>query len=148
MSILGVVLLIIGFIAKIAIIWTLGIIVVLDAVLAIARRVIGGRHSYKRAREVSRSEQFGVRFGRPRVNYLTPGLRRICSVQYCMQNKSSDPPGCQGERWNTDLISKTFYSAAFPNRNADTSKRRCGKSPQPSYAASSLQLHMTMTRAI
>jgi hypothetical protein len=49
MIILGVVLLIIGFIAKIAIIWTLGIIVVVGAVLAIAGgtgRAIGGRRHY------------------------------------------------------------------------------------------------------
>jgi uncharacterized membrane protein HdeD (DUF308 family) len=50
MIILGVVLLIIGFIAKIAIIWTIGIIaVVVGAVLAIAGgtgRAIGGRRHY------------------------------------------------------------------------------------------------------
>lgn len=47
MIVLGVVLLIIGFIAKVAIIWTLGIIVVvIGAILAIAGfagREIGGR---------------------------------------------------------------------------------------------------------
>ena len=51
MIILGVVLLIIGFIAKIAIIWTLGIIaVVVGAVLAIlgatGRAVAGRKHYY------------------------------------------------------------------------------------------------------
>jgi hypothetical protein len=50
MIILGVVLLIIGFVAKIAIIWTIGIIVVVvGAVLAIAGatgRAIGGRRHY------------------------------------------------------------------------------------------------------
>ena len=51
MIILGVVLLIIGFIAKVAIIWTLGIIVVVvGAILAIAgatgRKVGGRRHYY------------------------------------------------------------------------------------------------------
>jgi uncharacterized membrane protein HdeD (DUF308 family) len=48
--VLGVVLLIIGFVAKIAIIWTLGIIaVVVGAVLAIAGgtgRAVGGRRHY------------------------------------------------------------------------------------------------------
>jgi len=48
--ILGIILLIIGFIAKIAILWTLGIIVlVIGAVLAIAGatgRAIGGRRHY------------------------------------------------------------------------------------------------------
>lgn len=50
MIVLGVVLLIIGFVAKIAIIWTLGIIaIVVGAVLAIAGttgRAIGGRRHY------------------------------------------------------------------------------------------------------
>ncbi len=50
MIILGVVLLIIGFIAKVAIIWTLGIIaVVVGAVLALlgmGGRQIGGRRHY------------------------------------------------------------------------------------------------------
>jgi hypothetical protein len=50
MIILGVVLLLIGFIAKIAIVWALGIIaVVVGAVLAIAGgtgRAIGGRRHY------------------------------------------------------------------------------------------------------
>ncbi len=50
MIILGVVLLIIGFIAKVAIIWTLGIIaIVVGAVLALlgmAGRQVGGRRHY------------------------------------------------------------------------------------------------------
>ncbi len=50
MIILGVVLLVIGFVAKIAIIWTLGIIaIVVGAVLAIAGgtgRAVGGRRHY------------------------------------------------------------------------------------------------------
>lgn len=50
MIVLGVVLLIIGFVAKIAIIWTLGIIaVVVGAVLALlgaTGRKIGGRRHY------------------------------------------------------------------------------------------------------
>jgi len=50
MIILGVVLLVIGFIAKIAIVWTLGIIaIVVGAILAIAGgtgRAIGGRKHY------------------------------------------------------------------------------------------------------
>ena len=50
MIILGVVLLLIGFVAKIAIVWTLGIIaLVVGAVLAIAGgtgRAIGGRRHY------------------------------------------------------------------------------------------------------
>ncbi len=50
MIVLGVVLLVIGFIAKIAIVWTLGIIaIVVGAVLAIAGstgRAIGGRKHY------------------------------------------------------------------------------------------------------
>jgi hypothetical protein len=50
MIILGVVLLVIGFIAKVAIIWTLGIIaVVIGAVLAlagVAGHEIGGRRHY------------------------------------------------------------------------------------------------------
>jgi hypothetical protein len=50
MIVLGVILLIIGFLAKIAIVWTLGIIaIVVGAVLAIAGgtgRAIGGRRHY------------------------------------------------------------------------------------------------------
>lgn len=50
MIILGIVLLIIGFVAKIAILWTLGIIiVVIGAILALfgmAGREIGGRRHY------------------------------------------------------------------------------------------------------
>jgi hypothetical protein len=50
MIILGIVLLIIGFVAKVAILWTLGIIVlVIGAILAIAGaagREIGGRKHY------------------------------------------------------------------------------------------------------
>ncbi|MEO7124913.1 MAG: hypothetical protein ABI382_09325 [Nakamurella sp.] len=50
MIILGIILLLIGFIAKISIIWTLGIIViVIGAVLAIAGaagRTIGGRRHW------------------------------------------------------------------------------------------------------
>ena len=50
MIILGVVLLIIGFLAKIAIVWTLGIVaVVVGAILAIAGstgRAVGGRRHY------------------------------------------------------------------------------------------------------
>jgi hypothetical protein len=50
MIILGVILLIIGFVAKVAIIWTLGIIVVVvGAVLALlgtAGHAIGGRRHY------------------------------------------------------------------------------------------------------
>jgi hypothetical protein len=50
MIILGVVLLIIGFIAKIPILWTLGIIlVVVGAILALlggAGRAVGGRRHY------------------------------------------------------------------------------------------------------
>jgi uncharacterized protein DUF6131 len=50
MIILGVILLIIGFVAKIAIVWTLGIIVVVvGAVLALlgtAGHAIGGRRHY------------------------------------------------------------------------------------------------------
>ncbi len=50
MIVLGVVLLIIGFLAKIAIVWTLGIIaIVVGAILAIAGgtgRAIGGRKHY------------------------------------------------------------------------------------------------------
>jgi hypothetical protein len=50
MILLGIVLLIIGFIAKIAIVWTLGIIaVVIGAVLAILGalgREVGGRRHY------------------------------------------------------------------------------------------------------
>jgi hypothetical protein len=48
--ILGVVLLIIGFVAKIAIIWTIGIIVVVIgailAVLGMAGHAVGGRRHY------------------------------------------------------------------------------------------------------
>ena len=50
MIVLGVVLLIIGFVAKIAIVWTIGVIaVVVGAVLAIAGGVghaVGGRRHY------------------------------------------------------------------------------------------------------
>lgn len=51
MIVLGVVLLIIGFVAKVAILWTLGIIaIVIGAVLAIAgtagREIGGRRHWY------------------------------------------------------------------------------------------------------
>lgn len=50
MIILGVVLLIIGFVAKIAIIWTIGIIVVVIgailAVLGMAGHAVGGRRHY------------------------------------------------------------------------------------------------------
>jgi uncharacterized membrane protein HdeD (DUF308 family) len=50
MIVLGVILLLIGFLAKIAIVWTLGIIaIVVGAVLAIAGttgRAIGGRRHY------------------------------------------------------------------------------------------------------
>ncbi len=50
MIILGVVLLIIGFLAKVPIIWTLGIIVVVVgailALLGVAGREIGGRRHY------------------------------------------------------------------------------------------------------
>ncbi len=50
MIVLGVVLLIIGFVAKVAIIWTLGIIaIVVGAILAIAGtsgRAIGGRRHW------------------------------------------------------------------------------------------------------
>lgn len=50
MIILGIVLLIIGFVAKIAILWTLGIIVVVIGVilfaLGAAGREIGGRKHY------------------------------------------------------------------------------------------------------
>ena len=50
MIILGIILLIIGFVAKIAILWTLGIVVlVIGAILAIAGglgREIGGRRHY------------------------------------------------------------------------------------------------------
>jgi uncharacterized membrane protein HdeD (DUF308 family) len=50
MIVLGVVLLLIGFIAKVAIIWTLGIIaVVVGAVLALlgaTNRAVGGRRHY------------------------------------------------------------------------------------------------------
>jgi hypothetical protein len=50
MIILGVILLIIGFVAKIAIIWTLGIIVVVIgailAVLGMVGHAVGGRRHY------------------------------------------------------------------------------------------------------
>jgi uncharacterized membrane protein HdeD (DUF308 family) len=50
MIVLGVVLLIIGFVAKIAIVWTLGIIaIVIGAILAIAGgsgRAVGGRRHW------------------------------------------------------------------------------------------------------
>jgi hypothetical protein len=50
MIVLGIVLLIIGFIAKVAILWTLGIIVlVIGAVLAVfgtMGRAVGGRRHY------------------------------------------------------------------------------------------------------
>ena len=50
MIILGIVLLIIGFIAKVAIIWTLGIIVVVVgailALLGVAGREVGGRRHW------------------------------------------------------------------------------------------------------
>ena len=50
MIILGIILLIIGFIAKIAILWTIGIIVlvigVILAVLGMAGHAIGGRRHY------------------------------------------------------------------------------------------------------
>lgn len=50
MIVLGVVLLIIGFVAKVAIIWTVGVIaIVVGAVLALAGttgRAIGGRRHY------------------------------------------------------------------------------------------------------
>ena len=50
MIVLGVILLIIGFVAKIAIIWTIGIIVVVIgailAVLGMAGHAVGGRRHY------------------------------------------------------------------------------------------------------
>ena len=50
MIILGVILLIIGFIAKIAIVWTIGIILLLIglilALLGTAGRMVGGRRHY------------------------------------------------------------------------------------------------------
>ncbi|HTZ44148.1 MAG TPA: DUF6131 family protein [Jatrophihabitans sp.] len=50
MIILGIILLIIGFVAKVAILWTLGIIVlVVGAILAVAGatgRAVGGRRHY------------------------------------------------------------------------------------------------------
>ena len=50
MIILGIILLIIGFIAKIAILWTIGIIVlvigVILAVLGMAGHAVGGRRHY------------------------------------------------------------------------------------------------------
>ena len=47
--ILGVILLIIGFVAKIAILWTIGIVVVIGAILALlgmAGHAVGGRRHY------------------------------------------------------------------------------------------------------
>ena len=50
MIILGVILLIIGFVAKIAIIWTIGIVVVIIgvvlALLGMAGHAVGGRRHY------------------------------------------------------------------------------------------------------
>jgi uncharacterized membrane protein HdeD (DUF308 family) len=50
MIVLGIILLIIGFIAKIAIIWTIGIIVLVAglilAVLGMAGHAVGGRRHY------------------------------------------------------------------------------------------------------
>ncbi len=50
MIILGILLLIIGFVAKIAILWTIGIIIVVIgiilAVLGMAGRAVGGRKHY------------------------------------------------------------------------------------------------------
>jgi hypothetical protein len=50
MILLGVILLIIGFVAKIAIVWTLGILVVVIgailAVLGMAGHAVGGRRHY------------------------------------------------------------------------------------------------------
>ncbi len=50
MIILGVILLIIGFIAKIAIVWTIGIILVLIGLVLVllgsAGRMVGGRRHY------------------------------------------------------------------------------------------------------
>ena len=50
MIVLGIVLLIIGFVAKIAIIWTIGIIVVVAgailALLGMAGHAVGGRRHY------------------------------------------------------------------------------------------------------
>ncbi|MGD0560112.1 MAG: DUF6131 family protein [Streptosporangiaceae bacterium] len=50
MIILGVILLIIGFVAKVAIIWTIGIIVVIVgvilALLGMAGHAVGGRRHY------------------------------------------------------------------------------------------------------
>ena len=50
MIILGIILLIIGFVAKIAIVWTIGIIVlivgVILAVLGMAGHAVGGRRHY------------------------------------------------------------------------------------------------------
>jgi hypothetical protein len=50
MIILGIILLIIGFVAKIAILWTIGIIVLvlglIAAVLGMAGHAIGGRRHY------------------------------------------------------------------------------------------------------
>jgi hypothetical protein len=50
MIILGVILLIIGFVAKVAIIWTIGIVVVVAgailALLGMAGHMVGGRRHY------------------------------------------------------------------------------------------------------
>lgn len=50
MIILGIILLIIGFVAKIAIIWTIGVIVLVLGLIAVALgstgRAIGGRRHY------------------------------------------------------------------------------------------------------
>jgi hypothetical protein len=50
MIILGVILLIIGFVAKVAIIWTIGIVVVIIgailALLGLAGHAVGGRRHY------------------------------------------------------------------------------------------------------
>jgi hypothetical protein len=50
MVILGIILLIVGFVAKIAILWTIGIIVLVIglilAVLGMAGRAVGGRRHY------------------------------------------------------------------------------------------------------
>ncbi len=50
MIILGIILLIIGFVAKIAIIWTIGIVVVMIgavlAILGMAGHAVGGRRHY------------------------------------------------------------------------------------------------------
>jgi hypothetical protein len=49
MIILGIILLIIGFIAKIAIVWTIGIVIVVGAILALLGMMghaVGGRRHY------------------------------------------------------------------------------------------------------